>query len=329
MPKTYFLLLFIVIETFNLHAYGEIRKLKDQEHEYSTNKLSGTFFPKSIIKGNLFFTLGALESSSSSESLHFTYENKIRINTTFNGSDDLLTIIESGNAQDSPLELDLQSKKGDVLKVSTLLYQFPIGDEIHAIVGPKMFGYNGLAGKSTLYNERLAILDGSNFTTSSGSGPGAGISIRKKNGFNASTKIASNSNEIENESIHTINQVGLTRKNFGGTITSNHNNKFNASGIAFYYKLPQLSSISVAIEQKDGDEIQKTYNWIFALQKKVNNKKFGIAVGTHNDEEEIGFEGWSEIAISDKIALIPVFFTRETNNSKSDLGLALNMQISY
>ena len=108
------------------------------------------------------------------------------MNTTFKGTDNLLTVIESGNASDSPLRLDLQSKKGDDLEISTILYEFKLGDEFEAIIGPKMFGYHGLAGKSTAYNERIAILDGSNYTTSSGIGPGIGISNRKKNGFNTS-----------------------------------------------------------------------------------------------------------------------------------------------
>tara|TARA_S200000501_G_C20836732_1_gene749715 strand:+ start:422 stop:601 length:180 start_codon:yes stop_codon:yes gene_type:complete len=56
-----------------------------------------------------------------------------------------------------------------------------------------MFGYMGLAGKSTAYNERIAILDGSNYTTSTGNGPGIGISYINK-GFNYSSKISYKSN---------------------------------------------------------------------------------------------------------------------------------------
>ena len=59
-----------------------------------------------------------------------------------------------------------------------------------------MFVYHDLAGKSTLNNERIAILDGSNYATSSGIGPGVGISSINKNGLNASMKIAPNDREL-------------------------------------------------------------------------------------------------------------------------------------
>ena len=70
-------------------------------------------------------------------------------------------------------------------------------------------------------------------------------------------------------------------------------------------------------------------NWIFALQQGLQNKKIGIAVGTHNSEEKIGYEGWSEINISDKLKIIPVFFVRETNKVNPELGFSINTKFSY
>ena len=299
------------------------KKIKSQD------KFVNNYLPTTTIKGNLFFTLGALSESTSSESVHFTYENKIRLNTSFKGTDNLLTVIETGNASNSPLMLDLQSKKGDTLKISTLLYKFKLHDDYEAIIGPKMFGYHGLAGKSTAYNERIAILDGSNYTTSSGIGPGIGISNRNKNGLNTSFKIASNSLEIDNGSTHFISQIGLTKKYFGGTITTNLNNNFEAYGIATFFKPKNLPSISTSIEFKDVDSGQTIKNWVFALQKGLQNKKIGIAVGTYNDQENIGYEGWSEINISDKLKIIPVFFVRETNQVNPELGFSINTKFSY
>ena len=240
-----------------------------------------------------------------------------------------MTVFESGNAIDSPLMLDLQSKKGDNLKISTLLYKFQLDDEYEAIIGPKMFGYHGLAGKSTAYNERIAILDGSNYTTSSGIGPGIGISYTKKNGFNTSYKISSDSAQIDNDSIFLISQIGLTRKNFGGTITTNLNNDFKAIGIATFYKPKIFPSISASIEYKDENSSKTIKNWVLALQKSLENKKIGIAVGTYNADEKIGYESWSEINISDKFKIIPVFFVRQNNQVNPELGFSINTKFSY
>ena len=262
--KTLSAFIFFVLQVSFLDAYGSSKKVDEKIN--SEDKLEKKYFPTTNIKGSLFFTLGALSESTLSESLHFTYENKIRLNTSFKGTDNLLTVFESGNALDSPLMLDLQSKKGDNLKISTLLYKFHLDDEYEAIIGPKMFGYHGLAGKSTAYNERIAILDGSNYTTSSGIGPGIGISNRNKNGLNTSFKIASNSLEIDNGSTHFISQIGLTKKYFGGTITTNLNNNFEAYGIATFFKPKNLPSISTSIEFKDADSGQTIKNWERSLQ---------------------------------------------------------------
>ena len=70
-------------------------------------------------------------------------------------------------------------------------------------------------------------------------------------------------------------------------------------------------------------------NWAFALQQGLHNKKIGIAVGTHNSEEKIGYEGWGEINISDKLKIIPVLFVRETNKVNPELGCSINTKFSY
>ena len=123
--------------------------------------------------------------------------------------------------------------------------------------------------------------------------------------------------------------MSLTKKYFGGTITTNLNNNFEAYGIATFFKPKNLPSISTSIEFKDVDSGQTIKNWVFALQKGLQNKKIGIAVGTYNDQENIGYEGWSEINISDKLKIIPVFFVRETNQVNPELGFSINTKFSY
>ncbi len=325
--KSLYIFLFFLIQIFNLNAYGESKK--DNKIINSTYKLRKNYFPTTQIKGNLFFTLGALYDSNSSEALHFTYENKFILKTSFKETDNLLTIIESGNASESPLKLDLQSQKGEKLKISTLLYRLNLDDESQLIIGPKMFGYHGLAGKSTAYNERIAILDGTNYTTSSGVGPGVGISKRKKNGFNATVKIASNSSQINNESLHLISQIGLTKKNLGGTITANLNNNFEAYGLATFFEPKNFPSISASIEFKNDYSSKFIKNWVFAFQQNLLNKKIGLALGTYTSEEKLGYELWGDINITDKFKFIPVFFVRENNQAKSELGFSINTRFNY
>ena len=64
-------------------------------------------------------------------------------------------------------------------------------------------------------------------------------------------------------------------------------------------------------DTRDVDSSQTIKNWNISIQKSLQNKKIGIAFSTHNAEEKIGYEGWSEINISEKIKIIPVIFVRE------------------
>ena len=326
--KKFFILL-LIIRFFNLSVYGD-SQVKDKENKLHTKNLNkDEFAPTTLFTGNTYFTFGTVRSNGKKDYFEITYENKFKLNTSFNGSDKLLAIFESGNALDSPLNLDLQSSKGDAIKISTLLYEFKISDAINGVIGPKMFGYNGLAGKSTAYNERIAILDGSNFTTTSGIGPGLGISKRNKNGSNASIKLGFNNSKMNNQSLHLISQIGLTKKNFGGTITTNINEDFNAFGLAAYVKPKILPSISFSIEQKKDNKSKKIHNWILGLQKNLDSYNYGIAIGTYNSQENIAYENWIEIFISDKFKLIPVIFIKDNKHTKDELGIALNTKFSY
>ena len=193
-----------------------------------------------------------------------------------------------------------------------------------------MFGYNGLRGKSSAYNERFAILDGTNYTTSSGLGPGLAISYGDKEGINSTIKIASNNEELKNESLHLITQIGLTKKYFGGTITSNNNNNFNAYGLSLFLKPDKLPSISASIENKKGTFNNSIINWMIGLQKDFNNKTFGISMGTHNELENIAYEAWSEIKLANQISLIPIIFIREYDKqNKNEYGFGINTKFSY
>ena len=286
------------------------------------------FAPVTSTKGSLYFTLGGMSSSFSSESIHFTYENKIRMKTSFKGNDELLTIFESGNAFNSPLNLDLQSKKGEEIKISNIYYKTPFRNNFNFIIGPKMFGYMGLAGQSSIYNERIAILDGSKYTTSTGNGPGIGISYENKNGFNYSIKLSSNKPTFDDKSKYLTSQIGITNNNFGGTLTGNLNENFNAYGIALYYRPKILPSISASIEQKDSNDGVLKNNWIIGIQSDFDKVTYGFALGTHDDQENITYEAWSKIKKTDKLELIPVFFMKKIN-SEHEYGFAFNTRFKY
>ena len=324
----------------NSYLYSTIVGLPIQNSSYSITNYNGEinslqtfrankkFNPITLIKSRLHLTLGALSNTDEGSSLHTSYENKVRISTTFSGADSLVLFLESGNANSSPLDLDLQSTKGDLINISSLYFNYPLKKDLNLIIGPRMYGYIGLAGTSTAYNERIAILDGSNYTTSSGLGPGIGLSLTKSKGLNASLKLSSSQDKFTDKSRSIISQIGYSTNHFGGTVTSNLTNDFRAYGIAIYTKPYNLPSFSSSIELKEFSNGSTIQNWLLALQKDFSNSSIGFGFGTYDQAQNVLYESWYSFEVSDNIKLIPVMFLKNYY-SDEQFGFAINTQIKY
>ena len=69
-------------------------------------------------------------------------------------------------------------------------------------------------------------------------------------------------------------------------------------------------------------------NWVLGLQKKYNNKTFGLATGTYDSDERQLYEAWSNVKVSDKLNIIPIVFLKDPNKN-NEFGFAINTKFSY
>tara|TARA_B100000700_G_C15039394_1_gene854540 strand:- start:284 stop:1396 length:1113 start_codon:yes stop_codon:yes gene_type:complete len=301
-------------------------------HTINNSKIS----PKTMIYNTLNFTNGLVKNGIKGEGPNITYEYKIKMLSSMSGKDLLTTNIESSNATDSSLNLDLQGIKGTDFQITSLYYKFPIYENLMITLGPKLYGYEGLAGKSTAYNERIAILDGTNFTTNSGNSAALSMSYINTYGLNYTLKVSAlNANEgifkSENEK-SVISQIGFTSELFGGTITYNERDSFEAIGISIYIIPENVPSFNISLEYKETEEENTVKNWLFAIGNNGIFGEWGAGIGTYDDNENIAYESWYIYKITDKVSITPILFLRKEgnyNNQKDELGLAVNASFRY
>ncbi|WP_320674920.1 hypothetical protein [Prochlorococcus sp. MIT 1341] len=317
----------------------QLRTDQRENNEIRTRLEAAKFSPTTKINGNLNFVSGAVRNGVKGEAAHSTYEYKLKLSSSITGKDLLITKLEVGNALESSLGLDLQSSRGQELQITSLYYTFPVDKNIRVSVGPKMFGYEGLAGTSSAYNERIAILDGSNYSTDAGNGAAFVISYLSDNGYNSSLKLTSENANNSSEGILTeegkdslIYQVGYSAESFGGTVTFNKTDEFDALGLGVYISPEKLPSLSASIELKNQDNGQEIINWLLALNKTNKDSTIGIGFGTYDINENIAYEVWYNYNLTDTIMINPILFVKKEGNSlinKDEFGFGLNARFKF
>ena len=85
--------------------------------------------------------------STATEAIQGKYTYQMNLNTSFTGDDNLYVRIKTGNHTDWSVTktygtyLSSGNSNGDDLKVDKIWYEFPVGDNLTAWVGPKIENY--------------------------------------------------------------------------------------------------------------------------------------------------------------------------------------------
>jgi hypothetical protein len=95
----------------------------------------------------------------------FSYRYTLNLNTSFTGKDLLYTRLRTGNFNTnafsgkgytgSQTQIEDSKSSGNALKVDKIWYQFPIGDDFQAFVGPEIENYYMLAATPGVYKHVL------------------------------------------------------------------------------------------------------------------------------------------------------------------------------
>ncbi len=191
----------------------------------ANNFEAGSFSETTTMSGSASFQIGAVDESAITEAVTATYSYDVDLNTSFTGDDNLYVGIETGNSSSSiDFNLDSSGDGGNILSVTSMYYQFPIGNYEFA-VGPILDSDDLMPTTTSTYSDSFFFGSqyglASNYFTSQGTGAGAAVSRTFENGWNTSgSVIATDTTGIltkEGIDILTLS-LGYDADNYGGGI---------------------------------------------------------------------------------------------------------------
>jgi hypothetical protein len=226
-------------KTFINEVSEDIVDLKDRVDslENKQNILeAGSFSDTTSLSGSASFQVGAVDGSNIGDGVTATYSYDLDLNTSFTGDDNLYVGIETGNGGYPTVDFSLDSSGGggDELSVTSMYYQFPLGN-YEVAVGPKLDNDDLMPTTLSKYSDKFFMagsnggLTAADFYYAPGI-TGAGVAVARTfdNGFNASANYvgmsASSSDGIltkEGTDTYTLS-AGYDAENYGlGIIYAN------------------------------------------------------------------------------------------------------------
>ena len=158
---------------------------------------AGSFSETTSLSGSASFQVGAVDGSTISEKVTATYSYDLDLNTSFTGDDNFYVGIETGNGGFPAVDFSLDSSGGggDTLSVTSMFYQFPVGN-YEVAVGPKLDSDDLMPTTLSKYSDKFFMagsnggLTAADFYYAPGI-TGAGVAVARTfdNGFNASASV--------------------------------------------------------------------------------------------------------------------------------------------
>ena len=216
----------------------------------------GGFSQTTTMDGKAIFSIGGVEysnvDSTASEAITGSYTYQMNLNTSFTGDDNLYVRIKSGNHTDWSVTktygtyLKSGNGNGDTLKVDKIWYEFPVGDNLTAWVGPKIENYYMHGTTPSIYKPvtKQFTLGGNGEAYGASTDTGAGIAYKADNGFSFSTNVGTKSHTSTDPASATglltdesktswASQVGYTQPNY--SVSALVNVKTNGWSDTYYH----------------------------------------------------------------------------------------------
>ena len=201
--------------------FNEIEPMADFE--------AGSFSETTTMSGSASFQVGAVDGSAINEAVTATYSYDIDLNTSFTGEDNLYVGIETGSYSATSIDfaLDSSGDGADKLSVTSMYYQFPLGN-YEVAVGPKLDSDDLISTTTSKYSDSFFFgsqygLD-TNYFAKQGTGSGLAVARSFDNGWNASGSVigtggSTASGILTKEGIDVLTlSLGYDADNYGGGI---------------------------------------------------------------------------------------------------------------
>ena len=309
------------------------------------------FTSTTTIGGGSVFTVGSVANGGTSdieEELYMQYAYELEISSSFTGEDLFSAGIEAGNASGPLAEMDSAVEDGDVLKISSLFYAFPVGD-LEVTAGPVIAQDDVLAATTSAYSGafRLGAMPFSE--AGDETGPGVAVAYSNDNGVVASASFISVGGTDSTVGIGADNgddvttvTLGYDGDGFGGglIIASNDGeggtSGYDTFGGGIYYSPESIdATISVAYDTTDPETGADQTDLFVGVDFEVGPGTLSAAynstdVDGSDSEDSTGFEVSYTYALNDNVSITPGFFSVEdTSTGDDDNGVVVETAFSF
>ena len=311
---------------------------------------AGSFSETTTMSGSASFQIGAVNESAITEAVTATYSYDVDLNTSFTGDDNLYVGIETGNSTSSiDFTLDSSGDGGNTLSVTSMYYQFPLGN-YELAVGPKLDSDDLMPTTTSTYSDSFFFGSqyglASNYFTSQGTGAGVAVSRTFDNGWNTSgSVIATDTTGIltkEGIDILTLS-LGYDADNYGGgivyqksesicTLVGNHATQlcndygittlldegYNSTTFGAYYSPGEETTLSVTSSVIDasvsGATVDTVADFQFAVDRKLGDGTLSASWKTFPFFKVPDLNG-TLIRGDDLGSFIELYYTYDVNDS--------------
>ena len=316
---------------------------------------AGSFSETTSLSGSASFQIGAVDESTISEKVTATYSYDLDLNTSFTGDDNFYVGIETGNGGFPAVDFSLDSSGGggDTLSVTSMYYQFPVGN-YEVAVGPKLDSDDLMPTTLSKYSDKFFMagsnggLTAADFYYAPGI-TGAGVAVARTfdNGFNASASVigmsASSSDGFltrEGTDTYTLS-AGYDGENYGlGIIYADLDEacsfiagyqtcaslgldsiSANTTSIGGYWtpndgKTTLSASIGILSAEVTGATVEDLYEAHFGIDHEVVNGVLSAAIKSQEFYNVIGSTAYAD-AIGEFAEL---YYTYDVNDSMEITG---------
>jgi len=325
----------------------------------AVNADTALFTSTTTLSGNAYFTSGSVADggpADTSEEMHMIYAYGLELNSSFTGEDSLVVGIETGNATEGDVltAMDSAVVGGNTLSVTSMYYNFPIGD-LAVTVGPKVDQDTVVAATTSAYSDafRLGAMPFS--LAGDENGPGVGVAYATDNGFVASASYVSVEGHLSGTGIGSEDAddvstltVGYNGDGFGGgiVITSNDGDKadvnnvgtgYDTFGVGAYYSPEAFdATISVAYDSKDPETGEDSTDLFVGLDYSAGPGTLSVGYNSTDVEngladDQTGFEVSYSYPVNDNLTITPGYFTVEetTADKEDDTGVVVEAAFSF
>jgi len=311
------------------------------------------FSSSTTLSGTAFFTVGSVSdggTADTQEELYMQYAYGLDVNSSFTGEDLFHAGIEAGNASGPLASMDSAVEGGDSLNVTSLFYNFPVGD-LSVTVGPLVDQDDVVAATTSAYSDAFRLGSMPYSLAGNETGPGVAVAYDADNGFVASVSFVSMGGTDSTTGIGADNAddvatftLGYNGEGWGGGLvlasndgdTAGTSAGYDTFGGGVYYSPESIpATISVAYDTTDPETGADETDLFIGVDYEVGPGILSAAynstdVDGSDSADSTGFEVSYTYAINDNVSITPGFFTVEdTTAGDDDSGFVVETAFSF